>query len=38
VQPLDKGIIQSKKLQYRKQLMQAFINAADKWNSVAEFT
>jgi hypothetical protein len=38
VQPLDKGIIQSMKLQYRKQLMQALINAADKCNIVAEFT
>jgi hypothetical protein len=38
VQPLDKGIIQSMKLQYRKQLMRAFINAADKCNSVVEFT
>jgi uncharacterized protein YeeX (DUF496 family) len=38
VQPLAKGIIQSMKLQYRKQLMRAVINAADKCNSVAEFT
>jgi hypothetical protein len=38
VQPLNKGIIQSMKLQYRKQLMQVLINAADKCNSVAEFT
>jgi hypothetical protein len=26
------------KLQYRKQLMRTLINAADKYNSVAEFT
>jgi hypothetical protein len=38
VQPLDKLIIQSMKLQYRKQPMRALINAADKCNSVAEFT
>jgi uncharacterized protein YeeX (DUF496 family) len=38
VQPLAKGIIQSMKLQYRKQLMRALINAADKCNSEAEFT
>jgi predicted unusual protein kinase regulating ubiquinone biosynthesis (AarF/ABC1/UbiB family) len=38
VQPLDKGMIQPMKLQYRKQLMREFINAADKCNSVAEFT
>jgi hypothetical protein len=38
VQLLDKGIIQSMKLQYRKQMMWALINAAGKCNSVAEFT
>jgi hypothetical protein len=38
VQPPNKGIIQSMKLKYRKQLMRALINAADKCNSVAEFT
>jgi hypothetical protein len=38
VQLLDKRIIQSMKLQYRKQLMRALISAADKRNSVAEFT
>jgi uncharacterized protein YeeX (DUF496 family) len=32
MQPLDKGIIQSMKLQYRKQLMRALISAADKCN------
>jgi hypothetical protein len=36
VQPPDKGTIQSMKLQYRKQLMRALINAAEKCNSVAD--
>ena len=38
VQPLDKGIIQAVKLLYRKQLMRALINAADKCNNAIEFT
>jgi hypothetical protein len=38
MQPLDKGIIQSMKLQSRKHLMRALISAADKCNSVDDFT
>ncbi|XP_021928999.1 tigger transposable element-derived protein 6-like [Zootermopsis nevadensis] len=38
VQPLDKGIIQSVKLLYRKQLMHSLINAADKCKDVTEFS